>query len=134
MLWESIAFIQIDNRTSSVDDASNHTGEPAPISLPSEDALRRANKAVTELVKLARRCNSSPHLISHASPFLPLCFFVGARYLLAAQAFETRSFDGAALTGVTLALGGLSKLFPEAGLSLASKNLIQNNIEKPLRY
>ena len=54
--------------------------------------------------------------MAHANPFLPLCFFVGSRYLLVAKAFEMEPTDDSAFNAFTTALESLARVFPGAGM------------------
>jgi hypothetical protein len=125
MLYQSVAFTQIDTRPCRAEVSTSLTQS---VSVVSEEALNRAHITVTELSHVERICNSSPHLMAHTTPLHPLFFFIGIRYLLAAKAIERKPVNDDALNSLTTALGSLSKQFPEAGISLRSTALIYRTI------
>lgn len=85
------------------------------MSAASTEALSRAYKALSKISDVADFLNSTPALISRCTPFLPLCFFVGTRFLLALNSIQFQLAADDSLDALTRALGALGKHFREAG-------------------
>lgn len=122
MIFESIAFAQLDERLCGSGDSTDPIQAQSPVSVVSEEALNRAHIAAVGLSNVAHFRNSSPDLTSHTSPFLPLFFFIGIRYLLAAKAFDSKIITDTTLDPLAAALESLAKQFPEAGILLLSQH------------
>lgn len=102
------------------------------VSTISTEALGRAHGALTEISDLAHFLNSNPRLISRCPPFLPLCFFIGTRFLLALNSVQFQFATDESLDTLTRALGALSVHYHEAGASRYSNYLTIERYQKAI--
>lgn len=115
MLYESLAFTPPPDHTCREGDPSSPSRTSVSMSTASSEALSRAYGALSKLSNLAHFLNSTPDHISRCPPFLPLCFFVGTRFLLALNSINFQLSTDDSLNSLTRALGALSTHYREAG-------------------